>query len=162
MKKPFSRFEKFLTVILATLLAIIAAFSVWAVVFRDSSSASAKEQLALQSVLEDDPDSSIATYSGMGRLRVELNEGKAGVKPTLIIAPVFLYDKNDRAWTEELASHIKDFRKTTIDYLSALNADSPELFDEAAIKSGLISRYNKFLRLGKINTLYFTDYMIID
>jgi flagellar basal body-associated protein FliL len=34
--------------------------------------------------------------------------------------------------------------------------------DEGAAKAEILQRYNSLLRLGKIETLYFTDFMLVE
>ncbi|MDR0526959.1 MAG: hypothetical protein LBG79_03970 [Spirochaetaceae bacterium] len=157
--KPFSLFEKILVLTLAVLFVAIAALSIWALLFRTRPQP-AETAAAGQNLTEE--GSGIMTFNGIGTLRVELKKNKAGIKQTLVVAPVFLYDSNDRAFSEELAVKLKSLKKTTVDYFASLSGEMEEVFDDAAIKKALLERYNKMLRLGKIEQLYFTDYMILE
>jgi flagellar basal body-associated protein FliL len=100
----------------------------------------------------------IKTFGGIGRLRAPL-ETESG---TALIEPYFMYNSGDRAFSEELATHVKDFRAATLDYFAAFPASSPILNDDGAIKKELLKRYNAFLKLDKIDELYFTNFMVLD
>jgi flagellar basal body-associated protein FliL len=115
--------------------------------------------------------SSIKTFSGIGRLRAPLkpdSPAKQGqqsgetIPATVVIEPYFSYNSADRAFSEELAAHIRDFRTATLDYYISLPASSPILNNDEAMKTELLNRYNSVLHLGKITALYFTNFMIID
>jgi flagellar basal body-associated protein FliL len=107
----------------------------------------------------------------MGRVRVRLappaRQGGAtgassGGEATVVIAINFPYDDADRVFLEELSLNVGKFRSATLDYFGALPSDSPLLSDETSLKKALLNRYNRMLRLGKIETLYFSEYVIID
>ena len=96
-------------------------------------------------------------FAGIGRLRIPLVNSS-----TLILSIAFPYPPDDRAFTEELAAKIGDFRAIASDYFSSLAAERLSVLDEDAAKAEILRRYNAILRLGKISTLYFNDLMIID
>ncbi|GAB1483538.1 hypothetical protein MASR2M78_23540 [Treponema sp.] len=98
-------------------------------------------------------------FTGIGRIRTASDD----VKPaTIIVSIAFPYDPKDSAFSEELASHIRDFRDIAVDFFSSYSSSSLRSLDEAALKHELLRRYNKILRLGKIQILYFNDFVIID
>jgi flagellar basal body-associated protein FliL len=101
----------------------------------------------------------ISVFSGIGRLRIPL-AGEASA--TIIIAISFPYPANDRAFAEELASRIGDFRSIATEYFSALSPEKANALNESAAKAEILGRYNALLRLGKIETLYFGDLMVIE
>jgi len=99
----------------------------------------------------------IRVYSGLGRLRIPLSNSSV-----LILSIAFPYLHSDTAFTEELASKNGDFKTIAIDYFSSLEADKIIQIDEDAAKTEILKRYNENLRLGSIETLYFSDMMILD
>jgi flagellar basal body-associated protein FliL len=107
-------------------------------------------------------------FTGIGRLRAPLapparrNSTTGDNEAAVVIALGFPYNDSDRAFLEELSLNVTKFRTATIDCFSAIPADSPILSDEVSLKKELLTRYNKLLRLGKIETLYFSEYIIID
>ena len=100
----------------------------------------------------------IGVFAGIGRLRIPLAGGRA----TMVLSIAFPYPPGDRAFTEELASKIGDFRTIATAYFSSLPAENSVNPDEEAAKTEILRRYNASLRLGKIETLYFSDLMIIE
>jgi flagellar basal body-associated protein FliL len=98
-------------------------------------------------------------FSGIGRLRIPLAVQPAA---TVILSISFPYPAEDRPFTEELASHIGEFRSIATTYFSSLNGEKAVNPDEEAAKTEILKRYNAILRLGKIETLYFGDLMIVD
>ncbi|MDR2596697.1 MAG: flagellar basal body protein FliL [Treponema sp.] len=99
----------------------------------------------------------IRVFSGLGRLRIPLANSS-----TLILSIAFPYLANDIQFTEELAAKIDDFRIIAADYFSSLPAEKTIKIDEETAKTEILSLYNANLRLGRIETLYFSDMMIID
>jgi flagellar FliL protein len=99
----------------------------------------------------------IRVFSGLGRLRIPLSGSS-----TLILSISFPYPASDIAFTEELAAKIGDFRKIASDYFSSLPAEKTIQIDEETAKTEILSLYNASLLLGRIETVYFSDMMIID
>jgi flagellar basal body-associated protein FliL len=103
-------------------------------------------------------DGETAVFSGIRGFRIPVS----GQPPsTLILSVSFPYPVNDRAFTEELASRISDFRTIVTDYFSVLSAEAIGRMDEEAAKADILRKFNALLRLGKIETLYFSDLMIV-
>jgi flagellar basal body-associated protein FliL len=172
---------KLLCAVLVVLLAVIMAGTVTAFVSKKTASqvpnvpngsgAAAPQPPLPPPTTAGNSSISIKTFSGIGRLRAPLkpeSPAKQGrqtgesVPATVVIEPYFSYNSADRAFSEELAAHIRDFRTATLDYYTALPASSPVLNNDEAMKTELLKRYNSFLHLGKITDLYFTNFMIID
>ncbi|MCL2600491.1 MAG: flagellar basal body protein FliL [Treponema sp.] len=98
-------------------------------------------------------------FSGIGRLRIPL-EGQPPA--TVVLSLSFPYPADDLFFAEELASRIGDFRSIAEGYFSSLPRDELARLDETRAKNEILSRYNAMLRLGRIETLYFTDLIILD
>jgi flagellar basal body-associated protein FliL len=98
-------------------------------------------------------------FSGIGRLRIPLAGEPAAA---LILSISFPYSAEDRPFAEELASRIGDFRSITVEYFASLPREKAVNLDEEAAKAGILGRYNAILRLGRIETLYFGDLMIVE
>jgi flagellar basal body-associated protein FliL len=107
-------------------------------------------------------------FTGIGRIRVSAGDGGS---PTIIVSITFPYSPADKPFLEELAARVGDFRAIAADYLksfsiaepgSAGSIDSIDSIDEAILKEELLSRYNSILRLGKIRTLYFDDFLYLE
>ena len=107
----------------------------------------------------DAANGAVGVFSGIGRLRIPA----AGQPPaTVILSISFPYPLSDRAFTEELASRIGEFRSIATGYFAALSTEKIKDLDEDAVKAEILERYNALLRLGKIETLYFSDLLIVD
>jgi flagellar basal body-associated protein FliL len=126
-------------------------------------------------------------FTGIGRIRV--SAGDEG-SPTIIVDITFPYSAADKPFSEELAARAGDFRTIAADYFKSFSAagsggpGSPKptpkltsditsdvtpdltpdftLIDENILKQELLSRYNSILRLGKIRTLYFNDFLYLE
>jgi len=98
-------------------------------------------------------------FSGIGRLRIPLAGEPAAA---LVLSISFPYSADDRPFAEELASRIGDFRSIAAEYFASLPREKAVNLDEEAAKAGILGRYNATLRLGKIETLYFGDLMIVE
>ena len=99
----------------------------------------------------------IRVFSGMGRQRIPLVNSSV-----LILSIAFPYAANDIAFTEELAARINDFRVIASEYFSSLPAENLIQIDEDTAKREILGRFNASLRLGRIESLFFSDMMIID
>jgi flagellar basal body-associated protein FliL len=98
----------------------------------------------------------IRVFSGLGRLRIPLSNSS-----TLVLSIAFPYKHNGIAFTEELALKINEFKEIAINYFSSLPVDKTNKIDETAAKTEILRRYNEILRLGSIETLYFSDMMVL-
>jgi flagellar FliL protein len=99
------------------------------------------------------------TFTGIGRLRLSTAEPQSAM---VIVTITFPYSPEDRAFSEELAARVREFRSITEDYFQSSNARDLRNRSEAQVKADLLERFNQQLRLGKIQTLYFNDFMILD
>jgi flagellar basal body-associated protein FliL len=111
-------------------------------------------------------------FTGIGRIRV--STGDEG-SPTIIVDITFPYSVADKPFSEELAARTGDFRTMAVDYFKSFSATGISsditssditsditLIDENILKEELLSRYNSILRLGKIRTLYFNDFLYLE
>ena len=109
-----------------------------------------------QSVVHDE---SASVFSRIGRLRIPLAGEPAS---TIILSISFPYPSDDFSFAEELTARTGDFRSIANLYFAALPRSKIANFDEEAAKAEILERYNALLRLGKIETLYFGDLMIVE
>ena len=102
-------------------------------------------------------DEDIRIFSGLGRLRIPLVNSSV-----MILSISFPYPAGDIAFSEELAARIGDFKTMASSYFSSLPESAIIQIDEDAAKREILRRYNNSLRLGRIETLYFSEMNIID
>jgi flagellar basal body-associated protein FliL len=98
-------------------------------------------------------------FTGLGRLRCPT----AGANPGMVILQAaFPYYPGDRAFSEELVSRIRELRNISTAYFAALTPEELGRKSEADVKAELLAAYNGILRLGRIEALYFNEYMLIE
>ena len=115
------------------------------------------ESARQQTVQNQRQTEDIRVFSGLGRLRIPLADSSI-----LILSIAFPYPAHDITFSEELAAKIGDLRTITVDYFSALPVENPAQIDEEAAKQEILRRFNANLRLGRIETLYFSDMTALD
>jgi len=102
-------------------------------------------------------DDDIRVYSGLERLRIPLSNSSI-----LLLSVAFPYSASDIPFTEELAAKINDFKTITTEYFSSLSVENANQIDEEAAKKEILRRFNALLRLGRIDSLYFSDMNILE
>jgi flagellar basal body-associated protein FliL len=110
-------------------------------------------------------ESAYSVFSGIGKLRIQntgKQSGKASETAVIILSISFPYKTDDKPFTEELASHLGEFRSIATNYFANMDRDKLARLDEEQAKAELLRQYNALLRLGRIETLYFGDLMIVD
>ncbi|MDR0638355.1 MAG: hypothetical protein LBG27_05560 [Spirochaetaceae bacterium] len=159
MRTPIRFIDKALVIIVLFLVFIIAATTVWALLFRENpdgrTTVAASETAANREVVEQN-------FAGIGRVRTVLQKEQGKDGATVIIRVVFPYNAADRAFTEELVKNTGMFRETITTYFAGMAASDPRLHNEAVIKMELLERFNTRLRLGKIDRLFFSEFLIIE
>ncbi|MCL1814369.1 MAG: flagellar basal body protein FliL [Treponema sp.] len=95
-------------------------------------------------------------FSGLGKLRIPTADPDPD---TLIISIAFPYNKNDRPFSEELASRISWFKTVINDYFGTLTAEEFDALDIDITKTELLKRFNSELRLGQIRELYIDNFI---
>jgi flagellar basal body-associated protein FliL len=105
----------------------------------------------------------IGEFSGIGRLRIPISDDAASEQTVaaVVLSISFPYPADDRPFTEELISRTGEFRSIAERYFSSLPLEKIMNLDEETAKREILGGYNALLRLGKIETLYFSDFMPI-
>jgi flagellar FliL protein len=98
-------------------------------------------------------------FTGIGRLRLSTAEPQSAM---VILSITFPYVPEDRAFSEELAARVRDFRTITEDYFQSITLRDLRNKSEEQLKADLLERFNRILRLGKIPHIYFIDFMILE
>ena len=99
------------------------------------------------------------TFTGIGRIRVSTADENPGM---VILFVSFAYYPADKAFSEELALRVQEFRQMITDYLGSFSVSELQVLSEDSLKKELLHRFNAILRLGQIETLYFSDFMIMN
>ena len=103
-------------------------------------------------------------FTGIGRMRLPTADSRFAPDqgPVVILSITFPYAPEDRAFSEELAARVKEFRSGAEEYFLSFRAEEIANMSEERIKTDLLDRFNRILRLGKIETLYFNDYLMLE
>jgi len=160
MKKPFLPVNKFSKTFYIVLLSILGSLILLIIIGTIFSLARSETRPVLRlgdSVHAQHDKDDIRVFAGLGRLRIPLVNSS-----TLLLTIAFPYNANDTAFTEELAARISDFRIMATSYFSSLPENNIIQINEDAAKLEILKRFNANLRLGRIETLYFSDMMVID
>jgi len=99
------------------------------------------------------------TFTGIGQIRVPTADPQPGM---VIILVSFVYYPDDKAFAEELALRTVDFRDIIKKYISSHSISELKKLDDENIKTELLRQFNSIIKLGQIETLYFSDFMIIE
>lgn len=97
-------------------------------------------------------------FTGIGRMRIPTADPQPGM---VILSVSFPYYPDDRAFSEELALRLGDMREIIRDYISSFPLAELQRQDEEVIRMELLRRLNAILRLGQIEVLFFSDFMVI-
>jgi len=97
-------------------------------------------------------------FTGIGRIRVPTMDPQPGM---VIIFVSFVYFPEDRPFSEELALRVGDFRNIIREYIGSFSITELQQLNEETIRAELLRRFNHILRLGRIEIIYFTDFMIV-
>ena len=156
-KLPFSvLLYRILLGFMLFLALIFLAGTFYALFFRSKSADSALSRAILPQGASVSGDARI--FTGLGRLRLSA----ADLNSSVILTITFPYPPEDRAYSEELAARVKDFRAVAASYFGSFSPAELRKKSEEQIKAELLEAFNKILRLGKIEILYFNDFMILD
>ena len=147
--KAISFTYKFLLVCIAVLLLILVAGTLYAVYIKTSPMH--KPEAAQKS-------SGGQVFTGIGQIRAHTADPQPG---TAVLMVSFIYYPEDKAFTEELALRVGDFREIIKTYIASYRASELLQMGDDAIKTELLRRFNSVLRLGQIETLYFSDFVIV-
>ena len=99
------------------------------------------------------------TFTGIGLLRVLTADPQPG---TVMIHVLFNYYPEDKAFSEELALRVRGFREIITGYIGSFSIKELQILGEDVIKTEILHRFNAILRLGRIETVYFSEFMIVD
>ncbi|MDR0452135.1 MAG: flagellar basal body protein FliL [Treponema sp.] len=153
---PAALISRILAVIAIALALILAGGTIYALAFRGKGVGPGTAAPAGDAPA---PSESDGMFTGIGRIRASTGSPEPA---TVILSIAFPYPPGDRAFSEELAACVGDFRSGAADYFASLSTEELRQKDEAAVKEELLGRFNDLLRLGQITALYFSDYLILE
>ena len=116
----------------------------------------------LEVVLQKDGEGQtpkIIIFTGIGSLRIPTSDPSPGM---VMIFVSFEHYPDDKAFSEELALRVRDFRQIIKDYVGSFSVSELQILEEDNLKSELLCRFNAILRLGQIEALYLTDFLVME
>jgi flagellar FliL protein len=143
--------EKALAIMLATVLVIIVSGTAYGVL-----TGSRTRKLARQAVPVVAGE---AVFDTLGRIRVSTADSPPAVA---VIDLAFPYPASDRQFREELQQKRLELHSVASSFFASRKASELRPGDEAAIKAALRDTLNGMLTLGSIDTLYFSEFQIVD
>lgn len=90
----------------------------------------------------------------------EVSEQKENV--VMVVSPWLAYVPGDTEFYEELARKERELKSYFISYFSLRTKDQINALTEDNVIKELVQQINSKLSLGKINNIYFTDYIFIE
>jgi flagellar basal body-associated protein FliL len=142
--------QRILSAVVLLFVLIIIGGTLYALVFKKEASG------AVPGLPVSGSPADSAVFTGIGRLRI------AAGPATVILTITFPYFPGDRAFTGELVSRTPQFRELAGAYFKALSPDELRGPDEEKAKAEILKSFNRVLVLGKIQELYFSDFMTIE
>jgi flagellar basal body-associated protein FliL len=95
-------------------------------------------------------------FASLGQLRAQTKDGA-----TVVVSIAFPYNPQDKAFAEELSGKLDSFRNITGSYFEGLEAAKINTSNDGGVKNDLLKLFNAQLRLGRLQALYFSDYMLL-
>ncbi|MBO7122105.1 MAG: hypothetical protein J6V90_02340 [Treponema sp.] len=103
-------------------------------------------------------------FKEFGTLRTRLlpDEGSKEAGSVLLVTPWLSYQNDDSAFYEELLSKKNMFASYILEFFSTKTKNALLSAGEKEIKRILLERLNSQLSLGKVDAIYFDDYIFLD
>ena len=162
--KSLSRTDTILLCIIATLLLIILTGTITGLILKRQNNRSqisdpeptAREIENLNKKLDD----KIAAYTGLGTIRcitAPVSEGEeiTDAGTAVVITPWLAYPEGDTIFYEEMA-------RIVTNYFSLRTKNTLLSTPEEKLKQEILDEINSQMSLGKISSIYFTDYIFLE
>jgi len=106
-----------------------------------------------------DASGKTAIFADIGLLRARTADSEP---ITVMVSPFFPYPSDDVAFREELVSKTRAIRSFILDWFAARKIGEIGALGEQSVKQSLIDGINSLLVMGKIDTVYFEEYFVIE
>lgn len=158
-------------ILICILIGIIFAGTLYAFINKADSDSVASQQMTLtpmpetseiQSLNKKD-DTERSTYTGFGTIRAvtKIEEGE-DFGSALVLTPWFSYIGNNTEFYEELSRKRVPLIGVFTSYFSSKTYNQFQKMSEEKIKADLLELINSQLSLGKIEQIYFTDFIFLN
>ena len=159
-----AKLNKVLLYIIAGLVFIIIVGSIFGLISKKKNNS--PEVLMSEGKLENlvEPiDTDEVAYYELGRMRIIPKLDKEDeIQTVMVISPWLSYPAGDTVLYEEIARKSGVIKGCFITYFSSLTKNEILSLTEEKIINELIVEINSLLSLGKINNIYYTDYLFLE
>lgn len=164
-----SRFASLVLLIIALFLVfIIASGTVWACVRGSGSKGSSSgkplfsrtaDSSAIEAARNAGESAKTALFSDIGPLRAATADGDGTV---IVLEPHFPYPADDIAFREELVKKTRTARAWILDWFASRSVRELKSLGEEGVKKAIIDGVNGLLVLGSLDTVWFSEFMVLD
>ena len=156
-----TKFQKILVIIITTIIFFLALTSLFGFIFLPDKIGSSfrKKELTIEQASAKQEKNDLSVFSSIGRLRLLTSDNK---DITIILKPYFFYPTSDKDFYEELVTKNQKMRFLISEYFENKSFDFIKTTKEMEIKKELLEILNESLVMGKIQDLYFDEYIFLD
>ena len=161
-EKKINSINKILSIILLALFAVLLFMTITAFISVKIKSKKNLQNSKSSFEVSESKDATLKVFAGLGRIRCSLKpEGDTDVRCPVVISPWFNYDKNDIQFYEELSKKAPLFKSLISSYFTNGTKTHFQEIGEEQVKKEILSILNEHLVLGKIDELFFSEYIFL-
>ena len=161
-EKKINSINKILSIILLALFALLLFMTISAFISVKIKSKKNLQNSKSSFEVSESKDDTLKVFAGLGRIRCSLKpEGDTDVRCPVVISPWFNYDKNDIQFYEELSKKAPLFKSLISSYFANGTKTHFQKIGEEQVKKEILSILNEHLVLGKIDELFFSEYIFL-
>lgn len=161
-EKKINSINKILSIILLALFALLLFMTITAFISVKTKSKKNLQNSKPSFEVSESKDDTLKVFAGLGRIRCSLKpEGDTDVRCPVVISPWFNYDKNDIQFYEELSKKAPLFKSLISLYFANGTKTHFQKIGEEQVKKEILSILNEHLVLGKIDELFFSEYIFL-
>ena len=161
-EKKINSINKILSIILLALFALLLFMTITAFISVKIKSKKNLQNSKSSFEVSKSKDDTLKVFAGLGRIRCSLKpEGDTDVRCPVVISPWFNYDKNDIQFYEELSKKAPLFKSLISSYFTNGTKTHFQEIGEEQVKKEILSILNEHLVLGKIDELFFSEYIFL-
>ena len=161
-EKKINSINKILSIILLALFALLLFMTITAFISVKTKSKNNLQNSKSSFEVSESKDNTLKVFAGLGRIRCSLKpEGDTDVRCPVVISPWFNYDKNDIQFYEELSKKAPLFKSLISSYFTNGTKTHFQEIGEEQVKKEILSILNEHLVLGKIDELFFSEYIFL-
>ena len=161
-EKKINSINKILSIILSALFALLLFMTITAFISVKTKSKKNLQNSKSSFEVSESKDDTLKVFAGLGRIRCSLKpEGDTNIRCPVVISPWFNYDKNDIQFYEELSKKAPLFKSLISSYFANGTKTHFQKIGEEQVKKEILSILNEHLVLGKIDELFFSEYIFL-